>query len=182
MKLQNLIIVALFLGIGTVLHSVIPGILLGMKPDLALVMLFLSLYFFAEKKSFLIIGLVAGILSGMTTSMPGGFFPLVIDKLVTSTVVFTLFAGVASHLSTLPKYIAGIIFAGIGTAVSGAVFLSMMILISGLNPHAFTGLFVTLVLPTAALNTVLTAILYPIIMKISERSAIFSTAAGRSAR
>lgn len=180
MKLQNLIIVALFLGIGTVLHTVVPGLLFGMKSDLSLVMLFLALYFFADKKSFLVIGLVAGILAGLTTSMPGGFFPHVVDKLVTSTVVFSQFSAVATHLSKLPRYIAGIVLAFLGTAVSGAVFLSMMILLSGLNQTAFLGLFITLVLPTAAVNTALMAILYPIVVRIAERSAALHPGTGRA--
>ncbi|GGL42846.1 tryptophan transporter [Sporolactobacillus putidus] len=180
MKLQNLIIVALFLAIGTVLHTVVPGLLFGMKSDLSLVMLFLALYFFADKKSFLIIGLVAGILAGITTSMPGGFFPHVIDKLVTATVVFFLFSAIAPHLSKIPKYVAGVVIAGLGTALSGTVFLSMMILLSGLNHGTFLGLFVTLVLPTAAVNAVLTAILFPIIVRIAERSNAFRPGAGKA--
>ncbi|MDD9149435.1 tryptophan transporter [Sporolactobacillus sp. CQH2019] len=175
MKLQNLIIVALFLAIGTVLHTVVPGLLFGMKADLLLVMLFLALYFFADRKSFLVIGLVAGILAGLTTNMPGGFFPSVIDKFVTSAVVFPLFSVAGHYFSRPAKYIAGIVLAGLGTALSGAVFLSMMILLAGLNPATFTSLFVVLVLPTAAVNAVLTAVLFPLISRIAGRSAAFRT-------
>lgn len=174
MKLKNLIVVALLLAIGTILHALVPGF--PMKSDFGLVMLFISLFLFADAKSFLIIGLVDGILAGLTTTMPGGFIPNVVDKLITSTVVFLVFYLIARHLQPKAKYIFGVVLVGLGTAFSGTIFLTVAILVAGLNAAAFGGLFVTMVLPTALANLVLFAVLYPIIVKIGERSGFLHTA------
>ncbi|SFG91396.1 tryptophan transporter [Sporolactobacillus nakayamae] len=176
MKLKNLIVVALLLAIGTVLHAVVPGLPFGMKSDFSLVMLFFALYFFADIKTFLIIGLVDGILAGLTTSLPGGFFPNVIDKLVTSTVVFFVFYLFAHYFQAKGKYVFGVVLAGLGTMLSGTIFLASAILIAGIPAVAFGGMFISMVLPTALVNAVLLAIIYPIIVKIGERSGFFHAA------
>ncbi len=75
MKVQKLILIALFLGIGTILHALIPGFFFGMKPDMLLSMMFIAIIMFAEKGNIFIIGLAAGLLSGLTTTIPGGFLP-----------------------------------------------------------------------------------------------------------
>jgi hypothetical protein len=175
-KLKNLIVVALLLAIGTVLHSVIPGLPFGMKSDLSLVMLFLALYLFADIKTFIVIGLVDGILAGLTTSLPGGFIPNIVDKLVTSTIVFFAFYLIARYFQAKGRYVFGVILAGLGTVVSGTIFLSVAILVAGLPAKAFGPLFVTMVLPTALANLILVAILYPIIVKIGERSGFIHVA------
>ncbi|MCO7124934.1 tryptophan transporter [Sporolactobacillus shoreicorticis] len=174
MKLKNLIIVALLLAIGTILHALVPGF--PMKSDFGLVMLFISLLLFATPKSFLIIGLADGILAGLTTTLPGGFIPNVVDKLITSTVVFFVFYLIVRHLQPRIKYVFGVVLAGLGTVLSGTMFLTVAILVAGMNSSSFGFLFVTMVLPTALANLVLFAILYPIIVKIGERSGFFRTA------
>ncbi|TGA99179.1 tryptophan transporter [Sporolactobacillus shoreae] len=175
MRIKNLVIIAVFLAIGAVLHAVVPPILFGMKPDLMLVMLFLALYFFADKKSFLAVGLVAGIIGALTTAMPGGQLPSIIDKFSTTVVVFLLFSLIAGRLQGLPRYISAIILGFLGTSFSGAVFLASLVFIM----HAqvpLAGLFLTLVLPTAAFNTVCVAVLYPIVEQIGARSGFIKAA------
>lgn len=175
MKLKNLVIIAVFLAIGTVLHAFMPPILFGMKPDLMLVMIFLSVYFFADKKSFLAVGLVAGILGALTTSMPAGQFPSIIDKFTTTVVVFLAFKLIAANRTRLPRYITGIVLGFFGTAISGALFLGSMILLMH-APLSFTTLYLALVLPTAVFNTVCVAVLYPIVEKIGQRSGFLHAA------
>ncbi|WP_010630504.1 tryptophan transporter [Sporolactobacillus vineae] len=181
MKLKNLVIIAVFLAIGTVLHAFMPPILFGMKPDLMLVMIFLSLFFFADKKSFLAVGLAAAILGALTTSMPAGQIPSVIDKFTTTVVVFLAFKLIAGNRTRLPKYITGIILGFFGTAISGALFLGSMILLMN-APLSFTTLYLALVLPTAVFNTVCVAVLYPIVEKIAARSGFIHTAPKPSVR
>lgn len=177
MKLRNLIIVAMFLAIGTVLHAVFPGVIFGMKSDLSLVMLFLALFFFSDKKSFFIIGLVAGILAGLTTQLPGGFFPNIIDKVITSTLVFTAFSLISRFYSRKGRYILGVILAALGTLLSGTIFLISAILITKLTVGVFLAMFVGMVLPTAGVNTILFAVLYPLVAKIGERAGFIKLAA-----
>nr|WP_290443511.1 tryptophan transporter [Sporolactobacillus kofuensis] len=171
-----MIVVALLLAIGTVLHALFPGIIFGMKSDLSLVMLFLALYFFADIKTFLVIGLVDGILAGLTTTLPGGFIPNVVDKLVTSTVVFFVFYLFAHYFSTKGKYIFGVVLAGLGTVLSGTIFLTVAIMVTNLPAAMFVTMFVSMVLPTALVNAILLAVLYPIIVKIGERSGFIKIA------
>lgn len=177
MKLKNLIVVALFLAIGTVLHAIFPGIIFGMKSDLSLVMLFLALVFFADKRSFLVIGLVAGILAGLTTSLPGGFFPNVIDKTITASVVFLIFTLVSRLATGKTKYALSVVIAGLGTVLSGTIFLTAAILIAHLPAAMFLAMFVGMVLPTAAVNLILFAALYPLVAKIGKRAGFIKIAA-----
>ncbi|WKB36704.1 tryptophan transporter [Terrilactibacillus sp. S3-3] len=177
MKLQKLILIALFLGIGTVLHAVVPGILFGMKPDLMLLMMFLAIYLFADKKNVLVIGIVAGILNGLTTTMPGGFIPLVIDKIVTTLVVFALFFAFKQIVN---NYVLGVILSGLGTLLSGAVFLSALTILGSLpGQGSFLGMYLGMVVPTAVVNTLLMAVLYPIVKKIMNRSSLSAQTSAR---
>ena len=46
MKTKELVIMALFAAIGAVLHSIMPPVLFGMKPDMMLVMMFMGILLF----------------------------------------------------------------------------------------------------------------------------------------
>ncbi len=46
MKTKELVIMALFAAIGAVLHSIMPLVLFGMKPDMMLVMMFMGILLF----------------------------------------------------------------------------------------------------------------------------------------
>jgi hypothetical protein len=168
MNTKNLVALSLLVGIGAVLHTVIPGFFLGMKPDMMLTMMFLGIILFPDKKSVLLLGLVTGIISGLTTTFPGGLIPNIIDKAVTSFVVFGLFLA----LGKFKQSMVGIgVLTAIGTIVSGVVFLGSALLIVGL-PGPFVGLFAAVVLPAAAFNTVTMVILYPIAKSVVKRTKI----------
>ncbi|TCP29274.1 tryptophan transporter TrpP [Scopulibacillus darangshiensis] len=173
MKVQKLVLMALFLGIGTILHAVIPGFFFGMKPDMLLSMMFVCIFLFADKGNIVILGLAAGILSGLTTTIPGGFLPNIIDKLITSAVIFLLFAALR-HL--LNRTLTAVILAAAGTLISGTIFLSAMTVLGALPAKAsFIALFDTVVLPAAALNTIFVLIIFPIVLKITDQSRLAST-------
>src|SRR6476660_6992574 len=91
MKTKNLVALALLVLIGAVLHAVIPGIFFGMKPDMMLAMMFLGIILFPDFKSVLLLGIVTGLISGITSTFPGGLIPNIIDKIVTSLLFFGLF-------------------------------------------------------------------------------------------
>ncbi|MFB6465231.1 tryptophan transporter [Cytobacillus sp. Hz8] len=170
MKTKNLVVLALLVGMGAVLHAVVPGFFLGMKPDMMLTFMFLGIILFPDKKSVLLLGLVTGIISGLTTTFPGGLFPNIIDKFVTAFVVFGIFTALKSFQSSI---IGVAILTAIGTIVSGTVFLTSALLIVGL-PGPFIALFSTVVLPAAAFNTVFMIILYPIALSIVKRTKLTS--------
>lgn len=167
MKTKNLVILALLVGIGTVLHMVAPPILFGMKPDMLLVMMFLGIILFPEAKSVLLLGAVTGIVSGLTTAFPGGLFANIIDKPISAFVFFGM-------LTIVSKYSRSIVTActltALGTIISGIVFLTSAYLIVGL-PGAFIGLFGAVVLPTAVVNTLVMVVLYPVALTVMKRSS-----------
>ncbi|MGJ7919418.1 tryptophan transporter [Neobacillus sp. LXY-4] len=168
MNTKTLVSLSLLVGIGAVLHTVVPGFFLGMKPDMMLTMMFLGIILFPDKKSVLLLGLVTGIISGLTTTFPSGLIPNIIDKAVTSFIVFGLFLALRNFKQSLVSI--GILTA-IGTIISGIVFLGAANFIAEL-PGPFTALFVAVVLPAAAFNTVTMIVLYPIAMSIVKRTKI----------
>jgi len=165
-QVLKLILIALFMAIGTVLHAVVPSF--PMKPDLLLSMMFLAIFLLSDRKNFLVIGLVAGLLSGLTTTIPGGFLPNVIDKLITASVIFGIFSLIRN---VIPKYVNALVLTALGTVLSGTVFLTSLALFISLPPGtSFLGLFLAIVLPTAAINTVLMAVVFPIAQQIMKNS------------
>ncbi|MBY0095256.1 tryptophan transporter [Mesobacillus maritimus] len=171
MNTKNLVALALLMGMGVVLHAVVPPFVLGMKPDMMLTMMFLGIILFPEKKNVLLVGLVTGILSAMTTGFPGGQIPNIIDKLLTAFIFFGL-------LMVFKKYRGSVVNAAVltsvGTLVSGTIFLTSAYFIVGL-PGAFVGMFSLAVLPAIAFNAVFMVILFPVALTILRRTNLVAT-------
>ncbi|MGG0666911.1 tryptophan transporter [Lederbergia citrisecunda] len=171
MNTKNLTLMALLISVGAALYLVIPGYGEGMKPDFMLTMMFIGIFLFPDVKSVFLLGATTGVLSGIFTSLPGGFIPNVIDKFITAFVVFAvivLLRKAANHL------IVSIIIACCGTLLSGTIFLFVAIFVIGVNiPFGF--LFVTVVLPAIAMNGIAFFIIYPIITTLLKRTS-FKTA------
>ncbi|KAB7704951.1 tryptophan transporter [Bacillus aerolatus] len=166
MNTKSLVSLSLLIGMGAVLHTVMPGLFLGMKPDMMLTMMFLGILLFPNVKSVLLAGLVTGIISGLTTAFPGGLIPNMIDKPVTAFVFYGLFILFIKY----SKNAAGAAFlTAIGTIVSGVVFLSSALVIVGL-PGPFAALFLTIVLPASVVNAVVMLVIYPIVQSVLKRS------------
>ncbi|WML51510.1 tryptophan transporter [Neobacillus sp. PS3-12] len=170
MNTKNLVALALLVGIGAVLHAVIPGIFLGMKPDMMLAMMFLGIILFPDFKSVLLLGIVTGLISGITTTFPGGLIPNIIDKFVTSFVFFGLFLSLNKFRNNI---VSVAILTAVGTIISGIAFLTSAYFIVGL-PGAFTGLFAAVVLPAAVINTIAMIVIYPIALSIVKRTKLTS--------
>jgi hypothetical protein len=166
LKTKNLVALALLVGMGTVLHAVVPGFFLGMKPDMMLIMMFLGIILFPDKKSVLLLGLAAGIISGLTTTFPGGLFPNIIDKFVTSFLFFAMFLAFNKYKRSI---ISVVILTAIGTIISGTVFLGSALVIVGL-PGPFVALFAAVVLPATVVNTIVMIVLYPVATSILKRT------------
>jgi hypothetical protein len=170
MNTKNLVALALLVGIGAVLHAVIPGIFLGMKPDMMLAMMFLGIILFPDFKSVLLLGIVTGLISGITTTFPGGLVPNIIDKFVTSMLFFGLFLALNKFRNNI---VSVAILTAIGTIISGTAFLTSAYFIVGL-PGAFAGLFAAVVLPAAVINTIAMIFIYPIALSIVKRTKLTS--------
>ena len=171
MKTKNLVLMSLLTAVGTALYLIIPPIAGGMKPDFMLTMMFIGILLFPEVRSVFLLGMTNGILSGMFSSLPGSLIPNVIDKLVTAFVVYLViiaFKKIASNL------VAATVVAGLGTLLSGTIFLSVAIFIFNIN-LPFSVLFLTVVLPAVAMNAVAFFLIYPIVTNLVKRSS-FKTA------
>ena len=152
MKTKQLVTNSLLLAVGFLLHYVTPAIGLPMQIDFSLITLILIIAF--NRNSFstcLASGVATGIFSGLTTKFPLGLVPNIIDKLVTTIVVY-LFIRLLDK-TTLSIKIKTIVVNAIGTLVSGVVFLVSALLLVGL-PAPFSVLFVTIVIPAIAINTI----------------------------
>ncbi|NRD78364.1 tryptophan transporter [Bacillus sp. BRMEA1] len=168
MNTKKLVTLALLVGIGAVLHAVMPNFILGMKPDMMLAMMFLGIILFPEVKNVLLLGIVTGILSALTTGFPGGQIPNIIDKICTSFVFFGLFMSLSKFRNSI---ISVALLTAIGTIVSGTVFLTAATFIAGFKGSILL-LLGTVVLPAAAVNTVTMIILYPVAQSAIKRSKI----------
>lgn len=167
MNIRILITLALLVGIGTVLHGVVPGFVFGVKPDMLLSMMFLGIFLFPKAKYVLLLALVSGVISALTTQAPGGQIANMIDKPVTAFVVlalFLLFQNRVKHAVSAP------VLTCIGTIISGSIFIGVVALIAGLGEGGFLALFVGAVLPAAVVNTIIMVVLFPIVQSILKRT------------
>ena len=171
MNTKSLVTLSLLVGIGAVLHTVVPGFVFGMKPDLMLLMMFLGIFLLPDLKNALLIGTVTGIISALTTSFPGGQIPNLIDKVLTALIIFAIYTLVRKFAKPT---IASLSLTLIGTLLSGTIFLTAAYLIVGL-PGPFLTLAAGAILPALVINTVAMAIIYPIAANILRRSNVAIT-------
>lgn len=167
MNIRVLIMLSLLVGIGTVLHAVVPGFVFGVKPDMLLSMMFLGIFLFPKARYVLLLALVSGLISALTTQAPGGQIANMIDKPVTAFIVLALFLLLQSKLKNV---ISAPALTFIGTLISGSVFVGVVALIAGLGEGGFMALFIGAVLPAAVVNTLIMVVIYPIVQSIMKRT------------
>jgi hypothetical protein len=165
MNLKNNIFTTLLLAIGLIMHQITPGILGGMKFDFLIIFMIIALLINPKFDNAMLTGLLGGLLSAMTTTFPGGQLPNIIDKLLTCLVLY--FAIKILKRFNLNNIAIGLL-GGIGTFVSGLVFLTSALYIVGL-PAPLMALIVGIVLPTTIINSVGTVFVYKIV-KTAMRS------------
>ncbi|GAA0178566.1 tryptophan transporter [Clostridium sediminicola] len=151
-NLKRQIVHSLLLAVGLVIRQITPGFLGGIKPDFMLAILFVIIIFNNDYQTTLITGIVAGILAAMTTTFPAGQIPNIIDKIITTHVIYLTLLPFRKFRGSKVK---SIIIGFLGTAFSGSVFLYTALLITGL-PAPFEVLFISVVIPTAAINAAVT--------------------------
>lgn len=168
MNTKTLVSLALLVGIGAVLHAIMPPFFLGMKPDMLLTMMFLGIFLFPDKKNVTVLAIATGIVSALTTTFPGGQIANIIDKIVTAFVIFALFLLLKKVGRSI---ITAAILTAIGTLISGGVFLTAALVLVGL-PGGFLALYGAVVLPATVVNTIMMIIIYPIVTSILKRAKI----------
>ena len=153
MKTKQLVTNSLLLAVGFLLHYVTPAIGLPMQIDFSLITLILVINLNRNKfGSCIAAGIATGIFSGITSKFPMGLIPNIFDKIVTTIVVYFLVK--LLDKTALHSKIKAVITNAVGTLVSGTVFLVSALLLVGL-PAPFIVLFITVVLPAIAVNTVI---------------------------
>lgn len=177
MSLRDSVQVALLLAVGYVLRVIVPGYVAGMKPDPMMGMLIVIILIHRKVRVSLLAGSIAGIIGALTITFPGGQIPYLIDKIITSLVLFGLSVIVVTPLEQLLSKssvrvmgkkaalgtVLGCVITGItGTLFSGVIFLSLALYMVGL-PAPFTVLFSTVVIPATLANTIVVIILYPLV-------------------
>lgn len=167
MNTKVLVILSLFVGIGAVLHAIVPPILFGVKPDMLLSMMFLGIILFPKAKYVLLLSLATGVISALTTAAPGGQIANIIDKPVTAMIILAILLLVNNKIRNT---ISAPVLTAVGTMISGSIFLGVVSVLAGLPEGGFISLFVTVVLPAAVVNTIIMIILYPIVQGIMKRS------------
>lgn len=167
MRTKDLVLLALFMGIGAVLHMIAPPILFGMKPDIMLPMMFLGIMLFPKANYVLVLSIATGVISALTTTAPGGQISNMVEKPITAFIFFALLLLIPKHFNTK---ITTPILITIGTIISGTTFLIMALYVVGLMGGSFIPMFAAVVLPAVLFNVVFTIILYPIIQSILQRS------------
>lgn len=170
MNTRVLVMLSLLVGIGFVLHYVIPPVLFGMKPDMSLAMMFLGITLFPQVRYVLLLSLLTGFVSALTTGFPMGQIINIIEKPITAFIFLALFL-LAKNLSKHLITVAGLTI--VGTIVSGSIFLALGLYIVNVQIGAgFIALFLANVLPATILNTIVIVILYPIVQELVRRNQL----------
>jgi len=159
--LRKNLVTALLLAIGFILRNFIPISIGSMKGDIMLGITFVCILLNPTVKNTILTGLLAGIITAMTTAFPGGQVANLVDKMFTAFLVLGLVKLFGKHSN---KTVSLGIIGFICTLFSGSVFLLTALAIVGL-PVGFSTLFITVVLPTAVINTPITVVLYKLIVK-----------------
>lgn len=176
-KTKKMILNAILLGIGVILHQIFPAIAGGITPDLTLVMLFCIMVINSDDyKTCLVAGIATGLFTALTTKFPMGQVPNFIDKLVTVNVMFILMKAIyvkplRDKLGKQAELVVVSIMTVVGTLVSGFVFLYSALLMVGL-PGGLTvsGLFLAVVVPAVGINLVAAVILFKVISVSIKRT------------
>lgn len=171
MNLKKMILASLFIAIGFMFRLITPPVLLGMKPDFLLSMMFITILINDDYKMTLLIGGVVGLLTAATTTFPGGQVANIIDKLITCQCVFLAFRLLSNRVNSQLKVM---IIAFLGTILSGTLFLTTAGLLFGLpGGKSFAVLFMAVVIPAAVANTIVSTVVYNTLVLALKRTPIF---------
>ncbi|MGG7057370.1 tryptophan transporter [Clostridium tertium] len=168
MNVKKMILNAILIAIGALLHQITPALGLSMQPDFSLSMLFIIILINGNYKTTLISSIIIGIFAALTTKFPGGQLPNIIDKIITGHVIYFLFKAIGSRISDNIKILIAL---SIGSIVSGFLFLGSASILVGL-PGSFTALVTVVVLPAAFMNVILGSILYKAIRVSLKASGV----------
>lgn len=168
MNTKKMTVNAILIAIGVILHIAAPSIGLPAQPDFAVAMLFIIMLLNSDYKTTIISGIIIGIFTAVTTKTPGGQLPNIIDKLITCNVMYLVLLPLRNKVN---NNIQAIVLLLLGTMLSGFAFLSTLAIIYGIE-GTITAAIVAIVIPTAAINTVVGLLMYKIIERTLKQAKI----------
>lgn len=157
----------MLVGIGAALHMM-PFKIIGVTPDLLLAMMFLGILLFPKIQYVTLLGAVSAFIAALTTVFPMGEIASIIEKPLAAFIFFGLFLLIRNMIDIK---ISAPLLTAIGTFISGVIFLSVAMFLFNVDPGA--GIFfliATVVLPTTLINTIIIAIIYPVVQTILKRT------------
>ncbi|GGA73514.1 tryptophan transporter [Ornithinibacillus halotolerans] len=166
MNTRILVILSLLVGMGAVLHFIMPAFY-GVTPDMMLAMMFIGIMLFPKLKYVSVLALATGALSALTSQAPGGQIANMLEKPITALIFFALFLLIKDRVNikiSIP------VLTAVGTMISGTIFLFIVFYVIGSMEGVLILAFSSAVLPAAVLNTILLVIIYPVVQQILKRS------------
>ncbi|AGF58829.1 MULTISPECIES: tryptophan transporter [Clostridium] len=160
MNTRKMVTNAILIAVGAILHQLTPLLGVPMQPDLSLAMLFIIIVYNKDYKTTLVCGIIVGVFAALTTKTPGGQLPNILDKLITSNIVYLMLIPLRERFNKLTQIS---ILLPVGTLISGTVFLSLLMVLGGLPMSQFGTLFITVVVTTAVLNVIIGVVLFKIV-------------------
>jgi len=162
MNTKRMITNAILIAIGAILHQLTPLLGVPMQPDLSLAILFIIIVYNKDYKTTLICGIIVGVFAALTTKTPGGQLPNIIDKVITSNIMYLVLIPLREKLSKL-KQIS--LLLPLGTLISGGIFITVLMMLGGIPFEKLGLLFITVVVPTAILNVIIGILLFKVVDK-----------------
>lgn len=166
MNTKKMIINAILISIGVILHVAAPTIGLPAQPDFAVAMLFIIMLLNKDYKTTLISGIIIGIFTAMTTKTPGGQLPNMIDKLITCNIMYLVLLPLREKVN---KNIQAIVLLLLGTMISGLTFLISLATIYGIEGSIIAPI-VAIVIPTALINLVVGIIIFKVVERAIKQT------------
>ena len=162
MKTKQLVINSLLLSVGFLLHYITPTLGIPMQVDFSLITLILVINLNKNNLgSCIASGIATGIFSGITSKFPMGLMPNILDKIVTTVVVYFLIK--LLDKTSLQSRIKTVVVYAMGTLISGITFLTSALILVGL-PASFGLLFATIIIPAVVINTIVGCLLNKVCM------------------
>ena len=162
MNTKRMITNAILIAIGAILHQLTPLLGVPMQPDLSLAILFIIIVYNKDYKTTLICGIIVGVFAALTTKTPGGQLPNIIDKFLTSNIMYLVLIPLRERVSKI-KQIS--LLLPVGTLLSGTLFITVLMMLGGIPFEKFGLLLITVVVPTAVLNVIIGLVLFKIVDK-----------------
>ncbi|MCE5222265.1 MAG: tryptophan transporter [Clostridium sp.] len=164
---------AILIAIGAILHQIVPPLpFIGIECDFSLAMLFIIIVFNKEYKTALACGIIIGVFAGLTSKMPGGLVANIIDKFITCNVMYLILIPLRNSINRIKQI--GLLLP-IGTLVSGATFIIALMKTAGLPEGlSFKIMFISAVIPTMVLNTIIGLVIFKIVEKITSVNGTYA--------